>query len=99
MHQPTRCLVLCRGLYCNMDRRADKLYRAIKPLIEDFNRDHEPLRIRLQTANCLNHCEHGPNCVIHPGGHVYTGLTPDRLKAIVAEQIAALEKEFPLVHV
>lgn len=81
--KPQKRLVLCRGQFCNIDRRADKLYRTISPLIDALNGEGYPPRVRLVTANCLSMCGAGPNCIIQPGGRPFNKLDADRLREIV----------------
>ena len=83
----TKRLVLCRGQFCNLDRRADKLYRAIDPVIRELNGDTYPPPIRLVTANCLDMCQQGPNCIVQPGGKPHNHLTEATLLDIVDEMI------------
>ena len=76
-------LVLCRGQFCNMDRRADKLYRLIEPIVYELNDGAYPPRFQLTTANCLDMCGAAPNCIIQPGGKPFNHLTPETLFDIV----------------
>lgn len=86
--RPTRRLVICRGQYCNMDRRADRLLSAAEPLIEAINRGRYPPPVRLVTANCLSMCGAGPNCIIQPGGRPFNHLDEAALREIIAQYLA-----------
>ncbi len=83
----TQRLVMCRGQYCNMDRRADKLIARLEPLLEDINGETYPPPIRLVTANCLSMCGAGPNAILYPTGEVFNGLDETKLLQLVAEKL------------
>ncbi len=85
--KPRKRIVLCRGQYCNLDRRADKLYKQLQPLIDDINGGDYPLRIKLETANCLSMCGAGPNCLVEPGDLAFNRLDADELRRIVDEYL------------
>lgn len=78
-------VVLCRGQYCNMDRRADKLYALLDPMIQVLNSETYPPRIRLTTANCLSMCGAGPNCIIYPEGEMFHQLNAETLVEMVED--------------
>jgi len=59
-------IVLCIGIYCNLSRRADTLYRRLASQIDARNGDAWPPCLKLETANCLSMCAIGPNLVIYP---------------------------------
>ncbi len=80
---PTKRLILCRGAFCNLDRRADKLCRAIEPLVNNMNGDSHPPKIQIATANCLSMCGAGPNAILHPDGRRFNHLTIDALKHLI----------------
>lgn len=84
-----RRIVLCRGQYCNLDRRADTIHAALQPLVEAANGEAYPPRIRLETANCLSMCGAGPNALVYPEGRVFNRLDTGRL----SELLAACEPE------
>jgi (2Fe-2S) ferredoxin len=70
-----------------MDRRADRLYAELEPLIQALNGAAYPPRIRLITANCLSMCGVGPNCVIYPDDEVFHQLTSEKLRRLVEEHL------------
>jgi (2Fe-2S) ferredoxin len=88
-HQPVnrKRVVLCRGQYCNMSGRADKLYRLLQSMIDDLNGGEYPPRIKLENANCLDMCGAGPNCIIYPENIVCNHLDEESLKRIVDEHL------------
>jgi (2Fe-2S) ferredoxin len=88
MTATTKRIVLCRGQFCNMDRRADKLYAALEPLLEALNGEAYPPLVRLTTANCLSMCGAGPNCIIYPDNIALNQLTVDKLPQLVKEYLS-----------
>ncbi len=84
-------VVLCLGAYCNMDRRAKKLYEHLQPLIDDINGDAYPPVVKLETANCLSMCGVGPNLVIYPEALSFHQLDLAELQRIVTEHLKDVE--------
>jgi (2Fe-2S) ferredoxin len=80
-------LVLCRGQYCNMGRRADKLLKRLETLVDEVNGDQYPNPIKLEIANCLSMCGNGPNLIIYPEGIVFNGVEESALERIVADHL------------
>ena len=76
-------VVVCRGQYCNMGRRADKLLKVLEPLLDEVNGDQYPKPVKLEIANCLSMCGAGPNIVIYPEGVVCNGVDETMLAGIV----------------
>jgi len=76
-------VVVCRGQFCNMGRRADKLLKVLEPLLDEVNGDQYPKPVKLEIANCLSMCGAGPNMVIYPEGVVCNGVDETMVKAIV----------------
>ena len=70
-----------------MDRRADRIYAALEPMIAALNGDTYPPPIRLTTANCLSMCGAGPNCIIYPGEIVFNQLTVEKLPQLVQDYL------------
>ncbi len=91
--RPRRRIVLCRGQYCNLDRRADKLLAQLEPLLAQLNGDSSPPLVKLTTANCLSMCGAGPNCVVYPEDAVYNHLTAQAVTALFEQLAAALRAE------
>ncbi len=77
-------IVLCRGQYCNMSRRADALCKRLETLLDDINGDQYPKPVKLEIANCLSMCGAGPNLIIYPAGKVFNAVTIDLLDEIIA---------------
>ncbi len=80
-------VVVCRGQYCNMGRRADKLLKRLEPLLDEINGDQYPKPVKLEIANCLSMCGAGPNIVIYPEGVICNGVDETMLEAIVDEHV------------
>ncbi|MEO8611717.1 MAG: (2Fe-2S) ferredoxin domain-containing protein [Chloroflexota bacterium] len=76
-------IVLCRGQYCNMGRRADKLYPQLEKLVDEINGDQYPKPVKLEIANCLSMCGAGPNLMIYPDGVACNGIEENMLEEIV----------------
>lgn len=80
-------IVVCRGQYCNMDRRADKLLKRLEMLVDEINGDQYPKPVKLEIANCLSMCGAGPNLVIYPEDEIFNHVTEDMLDDIVNEYV------------
>lgn len=80
-------VVLCCGQYCNMDGRADRLYKRLSALVDEINGDVYPRPIKLEIASCLSLCGAGPNLIIYPGALTYNGVTAAMLDQIVDEHL------------
>jgi (2Fe-2S) ferredoxin len=76
-------VVVCRGQFCNMGRRADKLLKRLEVLVDEVNGDQYPKPIKLEIANCLSMCGAGPNIVIYPEGVICNGVDEAMLDGIV----------------
>ena len=79
------------GEFCNLGRRADKIYRKLQPLIDELNGDAYPPCIKLETARCLSMCGKGPNLVIYPEDLDFNKLDEDSIEAIIREHLAPCE--------
>lgn len=80
-------IVLCTGQYCNLGRRADRLYKKLSPLVAEVNAGQRPPICKLETANCLSMCAVGPNLVIYPGEHIFNGVEEDQIESIFNEHV------------
>ncbi len=80
-------VVLCLGAYCNIDRRAKKLYEQLQPLLDEINGDAYPPPIKLETANCLSLCGVGPNLMIYPDALAFHQLDAAEIERIVREYL------------
>ena len=76
-------VVVCRGQYCNMGRRADKLLKRLEVLVDDINGDQYPKPVKLEIANCLSMCGAGPNIVIYPEGVICNGVDESTMEKIL----------------
>lgn len=84
---PRPRIVMCRGQYCNISRRADLLYEYLQVLVDDAVGDQRPRPIKLETANCLDHCGAAPVIVVYPSGEVFAEVTEDQLETIVSQAL------------
>lgn len=82
-----RRVVLCMGEYCNLGRRADKLWRILEPAVAELNGDARPPCLKLERANCLSLCALGPNLVIYPEDLVFSKLDEAQLREIIAREL------------
>ena len=80
-------VVVCRGQFCNMGRRADKLLKVLEPLLDEINGDQYPKPVKLEIANCLSMCGAGPNIVIYPEGVICNGVDETMLEGIVEKNM------------
>jgi (2Fe-2S) ferredoxin len=69
-----RRLVLCMGTYCNMDRRAKRLYDWLRGRVDETNGDQYPPPLKLETASCLSMCGAGPNLMLYPDALAFNHL-------------------------
>ena len=80
-------VVMCRGQYCNMGRRADKLLRRLEVMVDEINGDQYPKPVKLEIAICLSMCGAGPNIVIYTEGVICNGVDESMLDAIVDDYV------------
>ncbi len=85
--KPRHRIVLCRGEFCNLGRRADKLLPRLREAVEAANAV-DPLAASLRTANCLSMCALGPNLVVYPEDAVFNRLDAARLEQVIREYVA-----------
>jgi (2Fe-2S) ferredoxin len=85
-------VVLCMGEFCNLGRRADKLYKTLQPLVSEINGNVYPPCVKLETARCLSMCGQGPNLVIYPEDAVFNKLDEVTLEQVIREHIASCEE-------
>jgi (2Fe-2S) ferredoxin len=76
-------VVLCMGEYCNLGRRADRLYKVLQPMVAARNAGQAVPLARLETARCLSMCGRGPNLVIYPDDAVYNNVQEADLHSIL----------------
>lgn len=82
-----RRIVLCMGEYCNLGRRADRLWRLLEPAVAELNGDARPPCIKLERANCLSMCAAGPNLVLYPENRAYNHLDEATLRQFIDEKL------------
>lgn len=85
--KPRYRLVLCRGEYCNLGRRADTLLKRLQVAVDDANAGRAVPCASLRTANCLSMCAVGPNLVIYPDDAVFNKLDAAKLEQIIADYL------------
>lgn len=78
-------LYLCHGPHC-CARGAARSYTAIETALWEAGLLG---KVELMASGCQDHCDHGPNLLVQPGGCRYVGVGPERAAAIVFEHIAA----------
>ncbi len=85
-------LVVCRGQFCNVSRRADALLKQLQPALDSLNEDTYPPPIKLEIANCLSMCGAGPNIILYPEKIVFNNVDTAKLAEVIAH-LAAPEPE------
>jgi (2Fe-2S) ferredoxin len=80
-------LYLCNGPHCTA-RGAGPTRQALETALW---RAGLLSGVELHASGCQDHCDHGPNLLVHPGGCRYAGVTPERAAAIVARHLAGGE--------
>ena len=80
-------IVVCRGVYCNESRRADKNLAQLQPLVDALNAGEYPPPIKIETATCLSMCGAGPNLIIYPGQVICNGVDNHQILRIVEEYL------------
>jgi (2Fe-2S) ferredoxin len=76
-------VILCRGQYCNLGRRADNLYRRLEAALDEIYGDQYPKPVKLELANCLSMCGAGPNLVIYPEGTAFNHVDDAALEQVI----------------
>ncbi|HMQ29410.1 MAG TPA: (2Fe-2S) ferredoxin domain-containing protein [Chloroflexaceae bacterium] len=76
-------IYLCHGPHCSA-RGAEAARRALDQALWDADLLGE---VELMASSCQDHCDHGPNLLVHPGACRYVGLTPERAATIVARHL------------
>lgn len=83
-------LVMCKGRHCNADGRAEGMYTTLCATIgepADFTQRHKI--VRWEIANCLSHCDIGPNFVFYPTGEWFHHADEATLTEIIIHYQAA----------
>lgn len=78
-------LVICRGIYCNQDKRADKNFQYLKPMLDAINA--EDVKVKVEIATCLNMCGAGPNLAIYPDNIKCNHVDSDKLDEIIRDYL------------
>ncbi len=76
-------IVVCRGQYCNLGRRADTFYKRIEEAIREVDGDHYPPSIKLETANCMSMCGSAPNIGVFPAVGLFPEMTDEKLEQFI----------------
>jgi (2Fe-2S) ferredoxin len=76
-------LYLCRGPNCSARGAAATAQALDTALWEAGLLDS----VDLQASGCQDHCDHGPNLLVYPGGCRYVGVDASRAAAIVARHL------------
>ncbi len=76
-------LYLCHGPRCSA-RGAEAARRALDDALWDADLLGQ---VELLASGCQDHCDHGPNLLIHPGACRYVGVSAERAAAIVARHL------------
>lgn len=76
-------LYMCRGPHCTL-RGAEAAWRALDMALWDAGLLD---KAEVLASGCQDHCEHGPNLLVHPGACRYVGVTLERAAAIVAQHL------------
>src|SRR5688572_10041562 len=84
---PAHRIVLCRGEFCNLGRRADILHKRLQEAVNEANTACATPCVSLRTANCLSMCGAGPNMVVHPEDDVYNRLDPATLEGVIEKYV------------
>jgi (2Fe-2S) ferredoxin len=76
-------LYLCHGPSCSVRGAAATRQALDSALWEAGLLD----AVELQASGCQDHCDHGPNLLVYPGGCRYVGVDAQRAAAIVARHL------------
>ena len=94
-------VVICQGTSCT-DRGQGLPARALRDALFEAGLQE---RVRVTRATCLNLCALSPNAVVYAaapgapsGGAWYCGLTPEKVRRIVAEHVAGGAPVGDLLH-
>lgn len=72
------------GRNCNAGGRNDAFYQQLKDLLGYPGLiPSDPTQPKFETANCLDHCEAGPNLVVYPQGCWFHDLDAAALQTII----------------
>lgn len=83
-------VVVCRGQYCNIDRRADRFLKRLQERIDQINSSRDALPIKLETANCMSMCGIGPNMMLFPQAMLFNELDDDEVERVIDEYLSKL---------
>lgn len=80
-------LYLCHGPHCSA-RGAARVREALDSTLWAAGLLDA---VELHASGCQDHCDHGPNLLIHPGACRYAGVDGARAAVIVARHLVAGE--------
>lgn len=85
----TKRVVLCIGRNCNAQGVADAHFERLRAELGYPNPFNHPNGIKWEIANCLSHCEIGPNLAIYDedGVRWCHHLNADTLEQVIADEI------------
>ena len=78
-------LVMCMGRHCNAGGRADPLYEQMRQTLGEPADFRCRTMVRWERANCLSHCDYGPNFVFYPQGTWFHQVDVEQLATIIAQ--------------
>jgi (2Fe-2S) ferredoxin len=93
--QPSRRtrIVVCVGQHCNRDGRAGEFCSLLQTALGDSAPAFMARGpVSWEIANCLNHCELGPNLALYPEGQVIHHLDREALEQVIADLTAPPEE-------
>jgi (2Fe-2S) ferredoxin len=75
-------LYLCNGPHCTARGCA-----RVRDALDTALWEQRVEGVELLASGCQDHCDHGPNLLIHPGATRYAGLTAERAREIVRQHL------------
>ena len=84
--KPRHRIVVCRGEYCNIGRRGDKLFARLSAAVDEANAA-DPLCASARQVNCLDMCAVGPNLIVYPEDAVFNQVDADKLEQVIEKFI------------
>ena len=83
-----KLFLVCTGDRCNDSGRGKERGEAIRAELKDLNKSLGRKRVaRICAVSCLDLCDFGPNMIVEPVDHLYSGLTREEAKRIYHEEM------------